>query len=78
MKRNDVAYLLSYLLAVGGISFLCYLIMGCVPLITGVKSYKSGDTEIDFITGLDLGAEVNGIDRVEDKRGIAPREKEVK
>ena len=55
---------------------LCLLyLQGCVPMITGIKTIDtSGDgTRIDFITGLDVGAQANGIDRVEDLRGIAPR-----
>lgn len=58
---------------------LCGLLVlqGCaVPLLTGVKTYKSGDTEITFITGADFHLGANGIDRVEDKRGIKPSDKE--
>ncbi len=44
---------------------------GCASLV-GIKSYKSGDTEIQFITGYDIGAQANGIDTVNDSRGIAP------
>lgn len=48
---------------------------GCIPFVTGIKTYESSEkgTRIDFITGLDVGAQANGIDRVEDLRGIAPR-----
>ena len=56
-----------------GVGAAC--LSGCIPAVLGVKSYESTEqgTRIDFITGLDLGAQVNGIDRVDDNRGIAPR-----
>lgn len=45
---------------------------GCVPLITGIKEYKSGDTKISFISGFDVSAAANGIDTVDNNRGIKP------
>lgn len=45
---------------------------GCVPAVLGIKTYQSGDTRIDFVTGWDASASVNGIDTVNNKRGIAP------
>lgn len=53
---------------------VCILSMaGCfAPAILGVKSYQSGDTKIDFITGVDFGLGMNGIDHVDDNRSIAP------
>lgn len=45
---------------------------GCVPLITGIKEYKSGDTKISFISGFDVSAAANGIDTVDNQRGIKP------
>lgn len=48
------------------------LLSGCaVPAILGVKSYQSGDTKIDFITGMDFGFGMNGIDTVNNNRGIS-------
>jgi hypothetical protein len=48
------------------------LLSGCaVPAILGVKSYQSGDTKIDFITGVDFGFGMNGIDTVNNNRGIS-------
>lgn len=51
-----------------------YLVLnlgGCAPLL-GLKSYQSGDTRIEFITGADFSVGVNGVDTVENNRGIAP------
>lgn len=47
----------------------------CAQLL-GVKSYKSGPsgTEIAFTTGVDFGVGLNGIDRVNNQRGISPSE----
>ena len=48
------------------------LLSGCaVPALLGVKSYQSGDTKIDFITGMDFGIGMNGIDTVNNNRGIS-------
>jgi hypothetical protein len=47
-------------------------LQGCVPLVTGIKEYKSGDTTISFITGFDTSASLNGIDTVDNQRGIRP------
>jgi hypothetical protein len=47
------------------------MVQGCaVPALLGVKSYQSGDTRIDFITGVDLGIGMNGVDTVNNSRGI--------
>jgi hypothetical protein len=47
-------------------------IQGCaVPALLGVKSFQSGDTRIDFITGVDFGIGMNGVDTVNNSRGIA-------
>ena len=44
---------------------------GCAaPLLLGVKSYKSGDTHIEFVTGADIGFSANGINNVNNQRGI--------
>lgn len=49
---------------------LSLLLNGCVKSIE-----TSGGTKINFITGWDLHAGMNGVDRVEDQRGIKPTEK---
>lgn len=46
---------------------------GCVPLVTGIKTYKSGDTQIDFITGVDIGASASGTDTLDNNKGIKPK-----
>lgn len=43
--------------------------IGCAPLL-GLKSYQSGDTRIEFITGADFSVGLNGIDTVNNNRGI--------
>lgn len=50
---------------------LALLTSGCAQLI-GIKKYKSGDTEIWFNSGIDVGASINQVDTVENKRGIKP------
>lgn len=50
------------------------LLTGCIPLVTGIKEYKSGDTTISFITGFDTQASLNGIDTVNNQRGIKPND----
>lgn len=47
---------------------------GCVPLVTGLKEIESGKetTTYRFITGLDIGASANGVDTVDNNRGIKP------
>lgn len=42
-------------------------VQGCVKRIE-----TSGGTKIDFITGFDVGASLNGIDTVQNQRGIKP------
>lgn len=55
------------------VAVLCSALQGCaVPALLGVKSYQSGDTRIEFITGADIGFSMNGIDQVNNSRGIAP------
>jgi len=52
--------------------------IGCsacaAPLLLGVKSYESGDTRIEFITGADFTVGANGIDNVSNNRGIKAKE----
>jgi hypothetical protein len=51
------------------------VLSGCaIPALLGVKSYQSGDTRIEFITGVDVGLGMNGIDAVNNTRGITPSE----
>lgn len=55
--------------------FVISSLTGCAaPLLLGMKTYRSGDTRIDFITGADLGLSVNGIDHVDNRRGITSEE----
>lgn len=64
MKIGYLAILASAVLAT---------LSGCaVPALLGVKSYKSGETQIDFITGVDFGFGMNGVDTVKNDRGISP------
>jgi len=57
--------------------FFCLLLLatsGCAgPLLLGLKSYQSGDTRIEFITGADFTVGANGVDSVNNNRGIRPR-----
>ena len=56
---------------------ICSALSGCaVPALLGVKSYQSGDTRIEFITGVDFGIGMNGIDQVQNSRGIKPEQKQ--
>lgn len=58
------------------LAFACASLQGCaVPALLGVKSYQSGDTKIDFITGVDFGFGMNGVDTVNNNRGIATEQK---
>ena len=51
------------------------VLSGCaIPALLGVKSYQSGDTRIEFITGVDVGLGMNGIDAVNNSWGITPSE----
>ncbi len=63
--------LYMFLLAVTA-SLAISMLSGCIPLVTGVKEYKSGDTTISFISGFDVSAAANGIDTVDNNRGIRP------
>lgn len=47
-------------------------ITGCMAMM-GIKEIQTaGGTRISGITGLDFSAGVNGVDTVNDKRGISP------
>jgi hypothetical protein len=44
---------------------------GCaIPLLTGVKSYESGDTKVEFITGADFTVGANGLNSIDNYRGM--------
>jgi hypothetical protein len=47
---------------------------GCLgPAVLGLKSYTGSDgSRMDFITGADFNIGANGVDRVENQRGIQP------
>lgn len=53
-----------------------FFLTGCaVPMLTGLKEIetkKDGGTRYTFMTGADFHIGANGIDRVDDKRGIRP------
>jgi hypothetical protein len=67
-------------LGIGVVAILAVImsvLSGCaVPALLGVKSYQSGDTKIDFITGVDFGFGMNGIDTVKNNRGINPEQED--
>lgn len=58
------------------IGCVCLVLGGCVPAITGLKEITTRDEEgrtlttYSFITGADFRIGANGVDIVEDKRGI--------
>lgn len=53
-------------------AFVAFTVSGCaLPALLGVKSYASGDTRVEFITGVDFGFGMNGIDTVNNNRGIS-------
>lgn len=55
----------------------CYF-NACVPMVLGIKDIESGDTTIHFITGGDVSASLNGVDTVDNNRGINPDAKALK
>ena len=68
---------------IGYISLIIALVLGLMnltacagPLLLGVKEYQGSDgSRVKFITGADLGLSLNGIDTVENVRGINPEDK---
>lgn len=47
---------------------------GCaVPLLTGLKEYRTKEAVYTFMTGADFHIGANGIDTVNDKRSIEPK-----
>lgn len=56
-------------------AFAACTLSGCaIPLLLGVKEYPTEDGPIRFITGADIMVGLNGVDAVENKRGISPKE----
>lgn len=51
---------------------LAAVILSSCASIIGIKEYQSGDTKISFVTGYDVGAAFNGVDTVDNNRGIKP------
>ena len=70
-KVNWLGLFVQLGLAGACIMYLC----GCSTLL-GIKSYEStkDGSKVEFITGYDFGLQANGIDTVEDRRGIKPSE----
>lgn len=63
---NEVRILMLLCLMIGAV-----LLTGC-GVLTGIKRIQSGDTTIEFATGIDFSASANGIDTVNNQRGIRP------
>ena len=54
---------------------LVALLSGCAAIV-GIKEYRGSDGSVmKFVTGYDVGATANGVDTVENTRGIRPTEK---
>jgi hypothetical protein len=52
--------------------FLLFL-QGCFPLLTGIKKHTHSDGSVtEFITGADFTIGANGLDTVDNNRGINP------
>lgn len=72
MNNNDFGLAMG-LSIVGGLICIVLFSSCAVPAILGVKSIKTaGGTEVNFITGADFRIGANGIDQVQEKRGIEP------
>lgn len=70
-KRMKIYIVLQLIMLGLAIHLLC----ACVPVLTGlkqIKTNKDGSSEYNFITGLDVGASLNGVDTVNNNRGINP------
>ncbi len=72
LKQNTMENILM-IISLGCLMLSALTFAGCVPAILGVKRYQSGTTTIDFITGADITVGANGIDTVENNRGIKPK-----
>lgn len=67
---------------IGYIALIIALIIGVMnltacagPLLLGVKEYQGSDGSVTkFMTGADFGISLNGIDTVENVRGIRPED----
>ncbi len=57
-----------------GLWFACLaLLSGCIPLVTGIKKHTHSDGSVtEFITGADFTIGANGLDSVNNNRGIEP------
>lgn len=60
------------LLVVAAAALVVSCTSGCVPALLGVKRIQSGDTTVEFITGADVTVGANGVDSVNNNRGIDP------
>lgn len=70
MKIGYIAIILA------GVIGLLSLTACAGPALLGVKSYTGSDgSRVEFITGADFGLSLNGIDTVENVRGIKPEER---
>lgn len=64
--ENEYTY---YCILISFIMGVLISLQGCSAIL-GIKEYRSGDTVIKFVTGADITIGANGIDAVENKRGI--------
>lgn len=54
-------------------SAILYFCTGCMPAVFGVKEIQTAaGTNIKFITGGDFHIGGNGVDTIDDRRGIKP------
>lgn len=62
------------MLKIVGVICVAFFCSGCaVPLLTGVKEIQTaGGTRVSFITGGDFRIGANGLDTIDDNRGIKP------
>ena len=60
------------LLVVAAAALVVSCSSGCVPAVLGIKRIQSGDTTVEFITGADVTVGANGVDSVNNNRGIDP------
>ena len=72
LKQNTMENILM-IVSLACLMLSVIALTGCVPAILGVKRYQSGTTTVDFITGADFSVGANGIDSVNNNRGIKPK-----
>ncbi len=65
-NENQLTY---YCILISFILGILISLQGCSAIL-GVKEYRSGDTVIKFVTGADISLGANGIDTVDNNRGI--------